>query len=148
MTRSLMEHPLRDRITIPVVYIAGPYRGPDAWTIECNIRRAETLALEVWRLGAAALCPHANTRFFQGAANDEIWLAGDLALLAKCDALLLTADWERSSGARAEVDFATARMIPVFRTLTGLAQWMGERLQRRGESLKARDGSVSESAAS
>ena len=57
-----------------VVYIAGPFRGPNAWEIEQNIRRAESLALEVWRAGAAALCPYTNTRFFQGAAPDDVWL--------------------------------------------------------------------------
>lgn len=111
-----------------VVYVAGPFRGPDSWAIECNIRRAETLALEVWRLGAAAICPHTNTRFYQGAAPDAVWLDGDLAILAKCDAVLLTPDWQRSSGARAEVDFARARGIPVFETLDELRLW----LHRRG----------------
>jgi uncharacterized protein DUF4406 len=87
---------------IPVVYIAGPFRGKDSWEMENNIRRAEALALEVWRLGAAAICPHANTRFFQGAAPDEIWLDGDLAILRKCDAVLMTPDWKKSKGATAE----------------------------------------------
>ena len=57
-----------------VVYVAGPFRGPNAWEIEENIRRAERLALEVWRLGCACLCPHTNTRFFQGAAPDAVWV--------------------------------------------------------------------------
>lgn len=108
-----------------VVYVAGPFRGPDSWAIENNIRRAETLALEVWRLGAAAVCPHTNTRFFQGAAPDNVWLDGDLAILGKCDALLMTADWERSSGARAEHDFAKERGLPVFYGLDALADWLG-----------------------
>ena len=107
-----------------VVYVAGPFRGPDSWAIESNIRRAETLALEVWRHGAAAVCPHANTRFYQGAAPDSVWLDGDLAILAKCDALLMTPDWERSSGARAERDFARERNIPIFYTLDALVAWL------------------------
>lgn len=96
-----------------VIYVAGPFRGPNSWEIEQNIRRAETLALEVWRAGAAALCPHTNTRFFKGAADDRVWLDGDLELLARCDAILMTPDWERSSGARAERDFAIERGLPV-----------------------------------
>lgn len=117
--RQLAEAPIR-----PVVYVAGPYRGRDNWAIENNIRRAEELALEVWRLGAAAVCPHTNTRFYQGAAPDELWLQGDLAILAKCDAVIVTPDWQRSSGARAEVLFAEQRHIPVFLTLEDLAFWM------------------------
>jgi len=107
-----------------VVYVAGPFRGNSAWDIECNIRRAETLALEVWRLGAAALCPHTNTRFFQNAAPDEVWLEGDLALLARCDAVILTDDWLRSSGARAEVLHAQSLKIPVFENLQALKGWL------------------------
>lgn len=108
-----------------VVFLSGPFRGVSAWDIECNIRRAEALALDVWRVGAACLCPHANTRFFQGAAPDEVWLAGDLAMLARCDAVLMTPDWERSSGARAERAFAGERGIPVFYDLLTLRDWLG-----------------------
>jgi nucleoside 2-deoxyribosyltransferase len=105
------------------VYVAGPFRGKDSWEMEQNIRRAETLALEVWRAGFAALCPHCNTRFFQGAAPDEVWLDGDLALLTGCDAVLMTPDWERSQGARAEREFALGQGVPVFYTLESLVQW-------------------------
>lgn len=107
-----------------VVYVAGPFGGPSAWDIECNIRRAETLALEVWRLGAAALCPHTNTRFFQNAAPDAVWLEGGLELLRRCDALIVTPDWERSSSARAEVVFAAKHDIPVFDNLDRLSLYL------------------------
>lgn len=107
-----------------VIYVAGPFRGPNSWAIENNIRRAEALSLDVWKLGAAAICPHTNTRFFQGAAPDHLWLDGDLAILAKCDAILMTPDWSRSTGATAEKEFAEARGIPVFRTIEALARWL------------------------
>ena len=63
---------------IPVVYIAGPFRSPsayvpghqDCWGIQQNVMRAMELALDVWRHGAAAITPHANTMFFQNAAHD------------------------------------------------------------------------------
>ena len=107
-----------------VVYVAGPFRGPNSWEIENNIRRAETLALEVWRLGAACICPHTNTRFYQGAAPDQVWLEGDLELVTRCDALLMTPDWERSSGARAEEKLAQVLGIHVFLTLETLDAWI------------------------
>src|SRR5262245_29123514 len=107
-------------------YVAGPYRGPDHWAIYENIRRAEQLALEVWRLGAACICPHANTAHFQGVLPDAIWLAGDLEMLARCDFLLLTSDWERSAGARAEVAFARARGLPIFETLPAMRAWLAQ----------------------
>jgi nucleoside 2-deoxyribosyltransferase len=115
---------------VKVVYIAGPFRGPSAWDIEENIRRAERLALEVWRTGkAAALCPHTNTRFFQNAAPDHVWLDGDLELLRRCDAVLMTPDWTRSSGARAEQEFAVVHNIPVFYTLVALMEWLSPELE-------------------
>ena len=115
-----------------VVYVAGPFRcvsehmpgQQDSWGIQSNIMRAMALALEVWRLGAAAVCPHANTMFYQNAAPDQVWLEGDLAILGKCDAVLMTPDWTRSSGARAEREYALRRGIPVFYELDALAAWL------------------------
>jgi hypothetical protein len=109
---------------VKVVYIAGPFRGPNTWEIEQNIRRAEALALEVWRLGAACICPHTNTRFYQGAAPDNIWLEGDLEIVRRCDAVLMTPDWQRSSGARGEYDLAFSLEIPIFFSLYSLSSWV------------------------
>lgn len=109
---------------IPLGYVAGPFRAPNSWEIEQNIRRAETLALEVWRAGAACICPHANTRFFQGAADDDVWLLGDLEILRRCDFLITTGDWTRSSGARAEVTEARRLGLPVFADVACLRRWL------------------------
>lgn len=133
-----------------VVYVAGPFRAvnpdgtADQWKQEQNIRRAEELALEVWRAGAACICPHINTRFFQGAAPDDVWLDGDLAILAKCDAVLMTPDWQRSSGARAEHQFAGQRGIRVFYDLDTLRDWLrvGETGAAMAALSNARDAGV------
>lgn len=109
-----------------VVYVAGPFRGKDHFQIHQNICRAEILALEVWRLGVACICPHLNTAHFQDAAPDEIWLRGDLEILKRCDAALMTSDWQKSSGATAEKMFAEANGIPVFYSLDELRAWMWE----------------------
>lgn len=100
-----------------VIYVAGPYRGADSWEVERNIRRAEELAFEVWRMGLAALCPHMNTRHFDRALPDQVWLDGDLELLRRCDGLILTADWERSAGTITEVARARSLGLPVFLSL-------------------------------
>ena len=108
--------------TIPVVYVAGRFRGPTAWDIEKNVRAAEEVALMVAQAGAMPLCPHANTRFFHGQLTDEFWLEGTLALLACCDAMVLVPGWECSAGVEAEIKFAEKHGIPVLYT------WMGEQL--------------------
>lgn len=108
---------------LQVIYIAGPYRADNAWDREENIRAAERLALEVWRLGHAALCPHTNNRYFEGALPDNVFLDGDIAMLLRCDAVLMTPDWERSIGASRERDIAIRNGIPVFETLAALRSY-------------------------
>lgn len=115
-----------------VVFISGPYRSAsgyvagrqDAFGIASNVHRAMALALDVWRLGAVALCPHANTADLDGSAPDELWLAGDLELLRRCDAVIMTPDWETSSGARAEHTFAETHGLPIFYDLAALEGWL------------------------
>lgn len=106
-----------------VIYIAGPYRAETERGVVLNIRKAEDLALEVWRRGHAVLCPHKNTALLGGACPDETWLRGDITLMLRCDAVLLVEGWERSSGTRAEVDAARAAGLPVFEALDELEAW-------------------------
>lgn len=103
-----------------VVYIAGPFRGKTAWDVAQNIRVAEHLGMEVAEAGFMPLIPHANTANFDGTLNDQFWIDGTAELLLRCDALLTTSDWERSSGARGEVKLAKEQGIPVFHTLADL----------------------------
>lgn len=109
---------------IPVVYIAGPFRGANAWEVEQNIRQAEDLAYEVACLGAMPLCPHTNSRFFNGTLTDQFWIDGTLELLRRCDAAIFTPDWEESTGARGERRSAKRLKIPTFDNLASLHVWM------------------------
>lgn len=99
-----------------VAFISGPFRAPTAWDVEQNIRRAEEFALRVWRRGAAALCPHTNTRFFQGSAPDDVWLEGDLEMLRRCDCVLVLSESEDSSGTAGEVALALHLGIEVIQS--------------------------------
>lgn len=95
-----------------VAYISGPYRAPTIRGIVENIRRAEAVALEYWRQGYAVICPHLNTRLFDGACPDETWLAGDLVILERCDVIVMIPRWENSAGALAELNHARELGIP------------------------------------
>lgn len=115
-----------------LIYIAGPFRASsthcpghqDMFAVQENIMAAMKLGLEVARTpGLFPVIPHANTMFFTGSAPDDVWLAGDLELLNRCDAVLLTPTWGRSSGARAEYTFALQRGIRVFLTVEEVAEW-------------------------
>jgi len=97
-----------------VVFISGPFREPTPWLVECNVRNAEAISLAVWRAGGVAICPHCNTRYFDKAADDSIWLEGDLELLIRSDALLLIPNWNQSYGAVIEKSKACEINIPIF----------------------------------
>jgi len=116
---------------IKTVFISGPYRGNNPWEVECNIRRAEELSLEVWELNneglrTVAVCTHANSRFFDKAIADEYLLEGYLRLLEVCDVLLTTSDWERSEGAKTEIEFCKERGIPVMYSIEELRKWLSD----------------------
>lgn len=115
-----------------LIYIAGPYRStnPDgksnAWGVQQNVMRAMAQALEVWRRGHAAICPHSNTMFFQDADGcvDAVWLDGDLEILRRCDAVLTVDGWQRSKGATAEVELARKWGKPVLETVDELERYL------------------------
>lgn len=107
-----------------VVYLAGPYRAPTEYGVQQNIEAASKVALEVWKLGATCICPHKNTSFFGGALPIPLLLAGDLELVRRSDAVLMTNGWLGSEGARDEKIFADDLGKPVLFDLRGLARWL------------------------
>ena len=110
--------------TMKLVYVVGPYRGSGQWQIFQNIRRAEALALQVWQMGAACICPHKNTESFNGAAPDRVWLDGDLEMVRRCDAILCVPGWESSSGSLGEVALAKQLGLPIFQSIEELRNWL------------------------
>lgn len=117
-----------------LVYVAGPFRAmskyidghQDMFAVQENIMRAMKLGLEIALMpNAFPVIPHANTMFFTGAAPDHTWLDGDLEMLRRCDAIVMTPDWQRSSGARAEHQFARDHGLPVFYDADSVRRWLG-----------------------
>jgi len=107
-----------------LIYVAGPFRAPDCWQVQQNVMAAMELALKVWQAGHVAICPHANTMFYQGACPDDYWLKGDLEILRRCDAVVMVGDWIASDGAKGEESDAIEHGIPVFYGWDDLAQWL------------------------
>lgn len=103
-----------------VVYIAGPYRAQTIWGINLNIQAAKEIALQVWKLGFVAMCPHANSAFFDGELDDSLFLDGGVELLRRCDYMVLVGDWEKSEGTKKEIEIAKENNIPIV-TLSELA---------------------------
>lgn len=97
-----------------VLYVAGPYRARTIRETVLNIRRAEEVAIKLWRMEFAVMAPQMNTALFDGAAPDSVWLEGALELMRRCDAVVLVPGWTESAGTRAELTEAEELGIPVF----------------------------------
>lgn len=109
-----------------VVYIAGPFSADNPWLIELNIREAEKVAYRVAELGASPLCPHSNTGSFKGTLSYEFWIEATIALLRRCDAVLMVNGWGNSRGSVGEHKAAIDLGIPVFYGLEEFASWLEE----------------------
>jgi nucleoside 2-deoxyribosyltransferase len=107
-----------------LVYVAGPYRAPTGWGIEGNIQRARELGAMVAQAGAYPVIPHSNTSHMDGLAPDALWLDGTLELMRRCDAVIFTLDWERSTGARAERAEAERLGLSCFENIFELRGWL------------------------
>lgn len=101
-----------------IVYTAGAIRPMNGQTIEGNLKVAKDIALELWKDGFAVICPHANSDLPISLAEKEvsvnIWLVGDLEIIARCDAVVVCPGWEASEGTRGEIKFAEERNIPLY----------------------------------
>ena len=89
-----------------IAYIVGPYRAKTIYEIKENIRRAEQYAVKYWQLGYAVICPHKNSAFFDGIVPDQSFLDGDIEIIKRCDIVVMTPGWEKSSGSVNELEFA------------------------------------------
>lgn len=97
------------------LYICGPMKAKTGWEREKNIRRAEGVALELLKAGAAVFCPHSMCRNFDAELSLDEWLERDFAVLNRCDGLVLVhPSWMTSAGARAEEQQARNRGIRTF----------------------------------
>ena len=101
-----------------LIYLAGPIRPTSTTTMRENIDAAKKIALELWKMGHAVICPHANTDLPIELAEKElhanIWLQGDLVMLYRCDAMVVCPNWKESYGTKGEIEYAKKNNIPVY----------------------------------
>jgi nucleoside 2-deoxyribosyltransferase len=105
-----------------LVYVAGPYSEYDKkHPISENVAQAYDIAAELWIKGFAVICPHMNTLRLDEKCSEkkacityEMVMRGDLDMVSRCDALVMTPDWEKSPGATQEYNYAQSLGIPIY----------------------------------
>ena len=100
--------------SLPLIYIAGPFRGPTPLAVRRNVEAARDLGLRVAEAGGYPVIPHTMTSEFDKLLTDEFWLQGTMELLRRCDAAMFSSRWEQSSGTRAEHTEALRLGLPIF----------------------------------
>jgi len=96
-----------------LIYVSGPYSTGD---IDENIQASRQVAIKLWEMGHAVICPHTNTAHFEQdcTATYEQYIWGDLLIVSRCDAMVMTCGWGESPGANKERDYAIQLNIPVY----------------------------------
>ncbi len=114
-------------MTMRLVYVAGAVSAKTREGVEANIDHAEDWGVEIAKLGGVPWIPHANTQDprFERVQLREFWYEATLEQLRRCDAVFLIPGWENSDGGRGEKAEAERLGMPVFETLTQLAEWLG-----------------------
>lgn len=108
----------------PLVYVAAPYTRPDP-VLNTHIIIAEVD--EIVNDGVVTpFVPHLTLLWHLVRPRPlEFWYAYDLATLARCDAVLRLPG--ESTGADREVQFASAKGLPIFYDRTSLYAWATSR---------------------
>jgi len=101
-------------LKLKLVYIAGPYRADTENGVHENIEAARKVAVEVWKLGAVAVCPQLNSAYMCGVVPVERFLEGGLELVRRCDAVMLLRGWRGSIGSQSEFNLSVRLRIPQF----------------------------------
>ncbi len=112
-----------------LVYVAGRFSATDRAGVERNIAAAVAVGLEVAKLGACPMIPHANTAHpdFEHVRPYQFWILATMAQLRCCSALITVPGWEASSGARGEVAEALRRGMPCFHSVEELGIWLNRK---------------------
>lgn len=85
-----------------IAYIAGPYRGKNAFEIDQNIHNARKIAAKYWKLGYAVICPHSNSAHMDGIVPDSDFLEGAMEMLRRSDVVVFCPNWRLSEGTNLE----------------------------------------------
>lgn len=108
-----------------LIYVAGQYGNKTAVngigdgmvkSVDENIAAARRVAIALWEMGHAVICPHLNSAHMEEdcKATWQDYLAGDFNMISRCDALVMVENWKDSKGAKMEHEYAKSLNIPIY----------------------------------
>jgi nucleoside 2-deoxyribosyltransferase len=95
------------------LYCAGPITKNVDGDTPHFIEVGRGIAEELRKRGWSVVLPHTNSFLIPGWTLDD-YLAEDFEIILRCNAVVLLPNWHNSKGTRAEIDFASARGIPIY----------------------------------
>lgn len=109
-----------------LVYIAGKFRGANAWDVEQNTFRARQVGAALAETGRfMPVIPHVPC--FDGLGSPEFWLIGTTQLMLRCDAMfMIPGSLKDSEGTQREYQAACREGMPVFQRVEDLLRWSGK----------------------
>jgi hypothetical protein len=108
-----------------VIYVSGPYTGD----VEIHKQAAVLIGQKVREHGFIPLVPHISICPIEKPDSKKgytLAMRECLALMYRCDAIVMVPGWERSRGARIERFLARRYAMPVFDTLTQFLKFKEE----------------------
>jgi hypothetical protein len=118
-----------------LVYIAGPYMGTDYHQTEQYITYAREWADKLARAGHAFYAPQLNTAHFDAVAPDVpkyFWQEMNLAILHRCDALLLVPGWDNDEETKRDMHYAETWGIPIVVDIDEIGGLSGPKDEKTG----------------
>ncbi len=107
-----------------MIYIAGAYTATTRVGIMANVQRARVVAARVVAHGAFPVTPHFLGDGIEDAGTPQFWCDGTLALMRRCDAVMVVPESGESKGTTQEIREAMRRGQPVFHSEAALARWL------------------------
>jgi len=102
-----------------IAYLGAPYSHPNPEVRKFRLDSTSKLASQLFSQGRFVYSPLTHNISLSNFANEvasfDIWGKFDLAMLSKCDELLIykLPGWEQSNGLKNEIDFANENHIPI-----------------------------------